>query len=337
MKRPAALLAALLALLGSVLGLRRLLRPSPLADPTGGDVVTADDGVQLHVEVDDGPGPTVVLVHGFTARLEEWVLQRETLQGRHRVVLYDQRGHGKSGWGDPSHATIDQLGRDLQAVLDRHAPTGPVVLVGHSMGGMTLMAWARLFPEELGSRVTGVFLLATSSGAVTEGGALGRVVKVGTRLGLLTSWLRLLQVAAPGLQRLRKPGTAAGYQFTRRYLFGRDDADPELVKVVQDLLEMAPFSVSAAFYPLFVGLDELDSLQHLRRVPVAVLVGDSDRLTPAAHSRTMADALPDAELTVVPGAGHSVNITRREVVDAALLRLLERASAAPDAAASRTA
>ena len=321
--RLAALVAALLALLG----LRRLLRPSPLADPDGEHVVTTDDGVQLHVEVDDGPGPTVVLVHGFTARLEEWVLQRETLAGRCRVVLYDQRGHGRSGWGDPSHATLDQLARDLQAVLDAHAAHGPVVLVGHSMGGMTLMAWARLFPQELGTRVTGVFLLATSSGAVTEGGAVGRIVTVGTRLGLLTSWLRLLQVAAPGVQRLRRPGTAAGYAFTRRYLFGRDDADPELVKVVQDLLEMAPFSVSAAFYPLFVGLDELDALQHLRAVPVSILVGDSDRLTPAAHSRTMAEVLPDAELTVVPGAGHSVNITRREVVDEALLRLVARATA----------
>ncbi|MCW2622847.1 MAG: hypothetical protein JWL64_2449, partial [Frankiales bacterium] len=188
---------------GAALGVHRWLRAPGIVDPTGPDVVLADDGVALHVEIDDLPGaPTVVLVHGFTARIAEWDLQRETLRGQVRIVAYDQRGHGASGWGAPSHATVDQLGRDLGAVLDRHAATGPVVLVAHSMGGMTVMALARQRPELFGTLVTGAFLLATSPGDVLGDRPVARVVALGARLHQLDLWLRLVQVAAPALQRL---------------------------------------------------------------------------------------------------------------------------------------
>ncbi len=298
--------------------------------PVGPDVVVTDDGVRLHVEVDDvRDAPlTVVLVHGFTARLEEFALQRATLRGRYRTVLYDQRGHGRSGWGDVRHATIDQTGRDLAAVLEQHVPTGPVVLLGHSMGGMSVLALARQHPELFGPRVTGVFLLATSADDVV-GGLAGAVVRLGRRLGLLPVWLWSLRLWAPVLQRLRRPGTRLGYAFIRRQLFGRDDADPATVRQVQDLLEQAPFTVSAAFYPTFLAHDETAALPVLAAVPVTVLVGDSDRLTPAVHSRRMVEGIgPSAQLVVVPGAGHSVNITRPAVVDEALLALVDRAVSA---------
>jgi pimeloyl-ACP methyl ester carboxylesterase len=93
---------------------------------------------------------------------------------------------------------------------------------------------------------------------------------------------------------------------------------------VQDLLEETPLTVTSAFYRTLLDHDEHASLAAMRDIPVTLLVGDADRLTPASHSRRMAEALPDAELIVVPGAGHSVNITRQDVVDDALLRLLER-------------
>ncbi len=156
------------------------------------------------------------------------------------------------------------------------------------MGGMTLLALARQRPELFGPRVRGVFLLATSAGDLVTGGPLGLAARVGRRLGLLPLWLWWLRQTAPLLERLRRPGTRLGYAFTRRYLFGRDDADPETVRLVQDLLEQAPFTVSAAFYPTFLSHDERAALQVLSAVPVEVLVGDSDQLTPAAHSRLMA-------------------------------------------------
>ena len=307
---------------------RRPHRPVPSGPlPPGSRTVRTDDGVDLHAEVDGRPDAplTVLLTHGFTARLGEWDDQRAALRRRARLVLWDHRGHGRSARGGRRTATIDRTGRDLGEVLDATTPSGPVVLAGHSMGGMSVMALARQRPELFGTRVVGVFLLATSAGGLLTGGLVGRLVALARRLGLLAVYLRWLEWTAPVLERFRRRGTALGRWYTRRYLFGRDDADPATVRRVQDMLEETPLQVTTAFYASFVDHDETAALEVLARVPVTVLVGTHDRLTPAAHSRRMARVLgPGADLVVVPGAGHSVNITRPDVVDGALLALLDR-------------
>ena len=335
MNRPLPLLAALLAAVVALLGWRRRHRMALLDAPGPAGGVLTSDGLRLHVEEDGDPDApvTVVFSHGFTAQLGEFLLQRETLRSRARLVLYDQRGHGRSPLGDPQNATIEQLGRDLAAVVEQRVPRGPVVLVGHSMGGMTLMTFARQHPDVVRDRVVGAFLLATSAGELVTSGLVGALARIGMRLRLLPLWLAGLRLVAPLLERTRLRGTKVGYYFYERYLFGCDDATPELVRLVQHLLEACPMTTSAAFYPTFLTHDERDALPVLASVPTTVLVGDCDRLTPASHSRRMAEELgPDVRLVVVPGAGHSVNISRQEVVDDALLELLDRATARAGAA-----
>jgi pimeloyl-ACP methyl ester carboxylesterase len=193
------------------------------------------------------------------------------------------------------------------------------------MGGMSVMALARQRPELFGSRVVGVFLLATSAGGLVETGVLGRLIRLVRRLGLLPLYLWGLQLVAPLLERFRRRGTSLGRRITRRLLFGADDADPQAVRLVQDLLEETPYPVAMAFYATFLDHDESAALEVLRRVPVTVVAATHDRLTPVAHGRRIAEVIgDDAELVVVPGAGHSVNLTRTEVVDEALERLLDR-------------
>jgi pimeloyl-ACP methyl ester carboxylesterase len=305
--------------------------PAPVGPPPPGSrVVETDDGVRLHVEFDgvlDAP-VTVVFSHGFTARLAEWELQRAALRHRARLVFWDQRGHGRSAITPLPDATIDRTGRDLGQVLDAVAPTGPVVLVGHSMGGMSIMALARQRPELFGSRVAGVFLLATSAGGLVETGVLGWVIKLIRWLRLLPLYLRFLHLVAPLLERFRRRGSVFGRWFTRRLLFGRDDADPASVRLVQNLLEETPYPVVMAFYATFLDHDETAALEVLRRVPATVVAATQDRLTPAAHGRRIADTIGEAaELVVVPGAGHSVNLTRTQIVDDALNALMDRVEA----------
>jgi pimeloyl-ACP methyl ester carboxylesterase len=305
-----------------------LALPAPTGSPPPGSrTVTTDDGVPLHVEVDGDPAArlTVVFAHGFTARLAEWELQRAALRRRARLVFWDQRGHGRSGWTKLTSATIDRTGRDLGQVLDATTPTGPVVLAGHSMGGMSILALARQRPELFGTRVVGVFLLATSAGGLVETGLAGHAVKLVRRLHLLQLYLRFLQLVAPLLERFRRRGTRLGRRVTRRLLFGADDADPANVRLVQELLEETPWPVAMAFYATFLDHDETASLEVLRRVPVTVVAATHDRLTPAAHGRHIAELVGEsAELVVVPGAGHSVNLTRTQIVDDALNALLDR-------------
>jgi pimeloyl-ACP methyl ester carboxylesterase len=307
----------------------RRRRPAPAGSPhPRARTVGTDDGVDLYVEVDgDQDAPlTVVLTHGFTARLGEWDDQRPALRRRARLVLWDHRGHGRSGWkGGLRAATIERTARDLAAVLDATAPAGPVVLAGHSMGGMSVMALARQRPDLFGGRVVGVFLLATSAGGLVPEGLVGRLVGAFRRLGLLPLYLAWLRLFAPLLEAVRVRGTALGRWYTRRYLFGRDDADPAKVREVQDMLEETPYPIVMAFYATLLGHDESAACPVLGRVPVTVVVGTHDRLTPAAHSRRLARLIgPTADLVVVPGAGHSVNISRPAVVDEAFLALLDR-------------
>src|SRR6185503_9630545 len=119
-----------------------------------------------------------------------------------------------------------------------------------------------------------------------------------------------------------------GRRITRRLLFGRDDADLANVRLVQQLLEETPWPVAMAFYATFLDHDETAALEVLRRVPVTVVAASHDRLTPAAHGRHIATQIGEnAQLVVVPGAGHSVNLTRTDVVNEAFGDLLDRVEA----------
>ena len=301
--------------------------------PPGSRTVTTDDGVPLHVEVDGvaDASVTVLFSHGFTARLAEWELQRAALRHRARLVLWDQRGHGRSGWTKLTSATIDRTGRDLGQVLDATVPSGPVVLAGHSMGGMSILALARQQPELFGDRVVGVFLMATSAGGLVETGPLGYAIRVVRWLHLLPLYLRKLQALAPLLERFRRRGGRVARWVTGRLLFCLDASDPANVALVQELLEETPYPVAMAFYATFLDHDETAALEVLARVPVTVVAATHDRLTPAVHGRRIAEAV-GGELVVVPGAGHSVNLTRTQVVDRAFLELLDRVEEAAERA-----
>ena len=126
-----------------------------LLDADRGCVVTTPDGVPLAVrEVGPEDAPlTVVFAHGFCLRMGAFYFQRARLTeqwgSQVRMVFYDQRGHGQSGDAPPESFTVPQLGQDLETVLAVMAPRGPVVLVGHSMGGMTVLAHARQYPAAL--------------------------------------------------------------------------------------------------------------------------------------------------------------------------------------------
>ncbi len=291
--------------------------------------VVADDGVRLHVE-EVGPADaplTVVFLHGYTQELAVWHYQRKAFaaDGRDRLVLYDHRSHGRSGRSSAAHSTIDQLGADLHAVLDAVAPDGPVVLVGHSMGGMTVMALADRAPELFGPRVVGVALLSTSTGRLAELtlGLPAAALPVARRV---LPWVtRGVTTRARLLERGRRMGSDLAFVLARRMAFGSTDVSPSLVGFVEQMAARAPVDVVAEFFDTFAGHDKLAALDVLRAVPVLVLVGSQDRLTPVAHSEAIAAALPDAELVVVDGCGHMVQLERPAKVDLHLRRLVERA------------
>ncbi len=296
--------------------------------------VTAEDGVRLHVEVDEpgtdeGPGPnpplpTVVLCHGYTLNLRSWVLQRRALVRRgYRVVAWDQRGHGRSERPPALSCDIDQLGRDLHRVLEEVAPDGPLVLVGHSMGGMTLMAFGEQHPEVVRERVVAVAFIATSAGggrllSLGFGEAVGALI---ARMGPgVLGRLAAQQKVVTGLRRV---GRDVESYFVERYSFA-SPVDQATVRFTGDMIFGTPLDVMADFLPTIDRLDKRAALAAYHGVEALVLNGEQDRLTPPDHSADIVRHLPGAEHVVVADAGHIILLEHPHTVTEQLLELVER-------------
>ncbi len=289
--------------------------------------VVADDGTHLHVEVDEPAllrdNLTIIFCHGYALNQDSFHYQRRDLRALGRLVFWDQRSHGRSQRGHADTANIDQLGRDLAAVIDAVAPVGPVVLVGHSMGGMTVMAYAHQHPEEFGARVEGVALMATSASGL-----------VGVPLGLPDAATKLVTRTTPGfaaslarnkdlIERGRRASSDLALLLTNRYSFG-SKVSPSLTAFVAEMLNATPIDVVAEFMPAFTAHDKRDALIALNRVETLVMVGDADMLTPEAHGVAILQRVPGAEYVVLPDTGHMLLLERYPEVNHHLRELVSR-------------
>lgn len=300
-----------------------------------------DSGPAEPASADAAPGDppvTVVLSHGYCLNQDSWHFQREALRGVARAVYWDQRSHGRSERGrgqagpDADAVSIDLLGRDLKAVIDAAAPEGPLVLVGHSMGGMTVMALADQYPELIRDRVVGVALVGTSSGRLGEVSYGLPAAGVNAVRRFVPGVLKALGSQAPLVERGRRATADLFAGLVKRYSFGSADVDPAVARFAERLIEGTPIDVVAEFYPAFAGHDKTEALAGFADLPLLVLAGTEDLLTPSGHSEVIAAALPDAELVLVPGAGHLVMLEEPAVLDERLGALLERAGALPPGA-----
>ena len=339
---------------GAAVGIRKYavgrvrLHPDPEANEPFGTLhgrpltVPADDGLPLHVEL-DGPEDaplTMVFCHGYTLSQHAWHYQRRALADAVRMVFWDQRSHGRSGRSKPTHATIDQTGADLQAVLRATVPADhPVVLVGHSMGGMTVMALAEQRPELFGApgtaqgtapgaaapgggKIVGVALINTSAGDLKEM-TLGLPLVLSKAMRPITPGvLRSLGKRAQLIDQARQFGADIAFMVTRRMAFADKNVSPAVVDFLEQMIRSTPIDVIAEFYPALIAHDKMGALEVVGRVPAVVMTGGADRLTPSAHGAAIAAALPGAELIQIPAAGHVLMLEHPDVVTDALHGLL---------------
>ncbi|MYT68545.1 MULTISPECIES: alpha/beta hydrolase [unclassified Streptomyces] len=318
----------------------------------------ASDGTELYYEVDEvetedadatgtrrrrlfgrkAPAPvTVVFSHGYCLNQDSWHFQRAALRGVVQCVYWDQRSHGRSGRGveqteSGSPVSIDTLGGDLKAVIDAAAPEGPLVLVGHSMGGMTVMAFADEYPDLVRDRVVGAALVGTSSGRLGEVNYGLPVAGVNAVRRVLPGVLKALGQRAELVERGRRATADLFAGIIKRYSFATRDVDPAIARFAERMIESTPIDVVAEFYPAFQEHDKTAALSRFAQVPVLVLAGEQDLVTPSGHSEAIAELLPDAEFVLVPDAGHLVMLEHPEVVTDRLADLLARTGAVPAAA-----
>ncbi|HEY7051929.1 MAG TPA: alpha/beta hydrolase [Mycobacterium sp.] len=298
-----------------------------LFDADRASVVTTGDGVALAVrEVGPADAPvTVVFAHGFCMCMGAFHFQRARLErewgDQVRMVFYDQRGHGQSARAPIETYTVEQLGRDLESVLAVTAPRGPVVLVGHSMGGMTVLSHARQFPQCYGGRVVGAAVISSAAEGVSRS-PLGEILK-----NPALEALRFATRYSPKLvHRARGSARALISPVFRTAAYGDERISPSVVAFSEKMIHDTPVETMVEFLHALEVHDEHAGLKALARVPTLIACGDRDLLTTVAGSREMAEALPKSELVVVSGAGHLVELERPEVIDEALVRLVERAT-----------
>ena len=301
----------------------------PISEPSS---VTADDGVRLsceEIEPRDGRAAlTVVLVHGFALDRRTWHFQRRSLaqltDPAVRLVLYDQRSHGRSERAPRESCAIEQLGHDLDAVIRALAPEGPLVLVGHSLGGMTIMALAEQNPKLFTERVAGVALVSTSAGEVASAGLPGTLL---SRHNPLTRTVGLLARVQPKLvEGVRRAAGDLIWAITRSYAYGDRSVDPWLVDLVDTMISANAVEALTDFVDTLGSHDRLAALPGLAGCEVLVATGDADRVIPATHSDVLTAELPHAREVRFAGVGHLPMLEQPEKMDEALIELIRRSA-----------
>ncbi|HCU92750.1 MAG TPA: alpha/beta hydrolase [Actinobacteria bacterium] len=296
-------------------------------------VLTAD-GVPLHVEVNGPPTAqvTTIFCHGYTLNQDCWHFQRRDISG-HRLAFWDQRDHGRSGRSESGAASIDQLGADLKAVIDAVAPgDAKVVLVGHSMGGMTIMALAEQHPDLFGTKVVGAVLISTAARGLDSGSPW---MPAPFRPVLSRALPGVLSGAAKGkrailVEHSRRVTGDLGFLGTRFLGFGDGQVSPAVIGFLERMISSTPIEVVARFGQALLLCDKRASLATLGQVPVTVLIGEKDRLIASRLGIELAMDIPGSHLIWVPGGGHALILERPDLVNEAITSILSRVGADGD-------
>jgi 3-oxoadipate enol-lactonase len=245
------------------------------------------DGLSLGYD-DEGSGLPVVLLHGFPFNRTMWRPQVERLSKTMRVITPDFRGHGESDAPDYPY-TMDLLARDVARLLDQLG-IDEVVLGGLSMGGYVAFSFYHHFRE----RVRALLLFDTRPEADTEEGRSNRA--------------RMADLAR------REGATAIAEELIPKVLGETTrKTRPEVVAHVRQMIEATPVvGIVNALHGMAQRPDMTGILPSIR-CPVLVVVGEEDTLTPPAVAEKMAAAIPNAELAVIPKAGHVSNLEQPEL------------------------
>jgi pimeloyl-ACP methyl ester carboxylesterase len=298
-----------------------------LLEADRGCVVTTPDGVDLVVrEVGPVDAPvTVLFAHGFCMNMGAFHFQRRELSlmwgDQVRMVFYDQRGHGRSGGAAPETYTVEQLGKDLELVLATMAPKGSVVVIGHSMGGMTVLSHARQFPGRYGGHIVGVALISSAAEGLSRS-PLGEILQ-----NPALEAARFAARYAPGLvHRGRGAVRWVLAPVLQAASFGDELVSPTVAKYSEEMIHDTPVSTMVGFLHALGVHDETAALPVLAKLPMLIACGSDDVLTTPEHSEEMAAVLPKAELLIIGGAGHLVQLEQPDPIDDALVRLVDRST-----------
>ena len=246
-----------------------------------------------------GEGPALVLLHGIGSGAGSWAGQLPAFADRFRVVAWDAPGYGASNAVTAS-APADFAG-PLAAFLDELG-IGRCHLVGHSLGALMACAFARRRPERLRS-----LMVASPAAGYGRADEAVRAERRAARLDLLD------ELGPEGLARERHGALLS-------------DGAPAAARtrVRAEMARIRPDGYRYAVEALMNG-DILADAPHIA-LPVTVVVGGADRVTPPDGCREVADGFPRARFVVLPGLGHACYVEDPAAFNAVLDEHLSRAA-----------
>jgi non-heme chloroperoxidase len=256
-----------------------------------------------------GAGPSIVLSHGVTLSSRVWTKQFHTLpEAGVCTIAFDHRGHGESVVGDSGH-NLESLAYDVRTVVEG-LDLYDTVLVGHSMGGVAVQAFAAMFPEIARTRVRGIVLMSS----------LARTYVSGAR------WLRnALQGASEKFELSKVMERPEFGTLLARVGFGRHPLASQ-VELTRELLAACDTITSREAVSALLGLDLTPELPKID-LPTLVVCGSADVMTPPSESRRIAELIPGARLVMLEHAGHMLMLERTEELDALLLGFMREVGA----------
>ncbi|MDD5447831.1 MAG: alpha/beta hydrolase [Actinomycetota bacterium] len=275
--------------------------------------VEAEDGAKLYTET-VGSGPPIVLVHGWFCDSDAWHYQKKHLKDEFRLITYDLRGHGRSDI-PPGRYSIDDLAKDLRAVVRAHCGGEPYILVGHSLGGTIILRYAEIFAEELARKLKGVVLVNTLCSPedlqfplkvalrVVSGERGEKVLEWVSRHVGFVDWVKdavtRTSLFLVGTQHIGfGPGASLTQMNYISEMTRRTSLKGALNAAIGALAEMEP-----------VRLDAINS----SGIPVLIWTAEKDKLAKPKASICMHEELDNSVLDFVPGVGHPSYTERYEM------------------------
>ncbi len=347
--KPTALLASALALLiwgtlGNLIGqgVASLTKARPKPGVGGvtdspreertGEVhqITRPDGSQIRVECYGPPdAPPIVFTHGWGGNSTSFFYPKLSLADRFRLIVWDEPGLGLSKKPDNNDYRLEKLAEDLHAVLD-FAGKRPAILVGHSIGGMIILTFCRLYRDTFRSRVAGIALVHTTYKdpvQTTKGATIYTLLEK----PLLTPMMHLTIALWPVFWAMTWLSYLNGslHRSTAQSGFAGTETRDQLNFCTAWTPHARPDIVARGMLGM-MAYDETANLPNID-IPVLVVVGDLDTTTPAEAGQYIARTIPGAELATLAPARHMGLIEQHRVFDPLLARFCQACFAAKDA------
>lgn len=255
----------------------------------------------LNMAFDDvGHGQPLLLIHGFPLNREMWKPQIEALSAHARVIAPDLRGHGETS-PTPGPYTMEMLADDCLALLKALGIMERVVVCGLSMGGYVSLAFYRRYPE----RVAGLVLVSTRAAADTPEGKINR-----DRAAEQAREEGPQAIVAAMLSKILSPHTYS--------------QNPGLVAGVERIMSKTSLEgMIAALQGMKERADSTDLLGQIK-VPTLIIHGADDQIIAIREAEAMHRAIKNAQLVILPHAGHLPNLEQSQLFNKSLLEFIKK-------------